>query len=273
MFPELQIPVSTAGMLAAIACVVAGGPWFADGLRALRLRRLLASLRERPLNANLNGLVQIRGRVALESPLFSPLSARPCAGFLLEAVGEGIPSGGAVRELRPFRLVSDEGSALVAAEAGDWQLPVTAERILKPGDALSAHLTALLHGNAEMQWLLGRGVTFRLVERALESGAAACVTGFARASSVVVALPVPLAATGTDGASFAWGSAPASTPDVTVGGEDALDLLVVSDRVPEPAKLWPSRWRTLGVVLGPSLALTGLLYLAHAADTMLAGRV
>jgi len=29
-----------------------------------------------------------------------------------------------------------------------------------------------------------------------------------------------------------------------------------------------SKWRTLGLLLGPALSLTGLLYLAHAADQL-----
>jgi hypothetical protein len=40
------LPITALGLLAATACVVAGGPMFAAGRRALRLRHVLGSLVE-----------------------------------------------------------------------------------------------------------------------------------------------------------------------------------------------------------------------------------
>ena len=79
-----SIPVTAVGILLAGGLVVAGAPLFAMGRRALVLRRVLGSLAERPLGRDLSGWVHVRGRVALLSPLFAPLSGRPCAGFKLE---------------------------------------------------------------------------------------------------------------------------------------------------------------------------------------------
>ena len=55
------LPVTALGLLAATACVVAGGPLFAAGRRALRLRRALGSLEERPLEPDASGWVLVRG--------------------------------------------------------------------------------------------------------------------------------------------------------------------------------------------------------------------
>jgi len=260
-------------MLVAIACVVAGGPWFADGLRALRLRRLLARLRERPLDADCAGLVQVRGQVALESPLFAPLSSRRCAGFVLDVHGVGIHVGGQVRELREFQLHSPDGSARVEALGGRWQLPVTAEREFGPGEPLTENLATLFERSAELRWLKGRGVKLRVVERALESGATASVIGFARAGMAVPVAGIDLARTGTDGNVVLQEIVSERVaPSLHIGPADTLDLLVVGDRLPEPRRLEPPRWRTLGAILGPALCLAGLLYLAHAAGQSMAGR-
>lgn len=44
--------------------------------------------------------------------------------------------------------------------------------------------------------------------------------------------------------------------------------MLISDAPPTEAQLAISRWRTLGLLLGPALSLSGLLYLAHAADQL-----
>src|SRR2546428_132498 len=76
----------------AAGAVVAGAPLFSEGLRAFRLRRYLRRVCEHALADAPPGFVHVRGTVALESPLFSPLSALPCAGYRLEvsAVGAAI---------------------------------------------------------------------------------------------------------------------------------------------------------------------------------------
>src|SRR5438477_9173993 len=80
---------SVMGVALAALTVAGGAPVFGDALRALRLRRHLAALSERPLVGSTTGFVHTRGRVALDTPLFSPLSNRPCAGFQLELLGPG----------------------------------------------------------------------------------------------------------------------------------------------------------------------------------------
>src|SRR5262245_17075680 len=124
----VSLPVTPGGMLVAAACVVAGAPLFARGLRAFRMRQRLDRLVEKPLTGDVSGLVRVRGRVALEGPLFAPISGTPCAGFQLEVRGEGSSVGGFVRDWRAFRLEAGEASALVPAEQAEWHAPVTAQR-------------------------------------------------------------------------------------------------------------------------------------------------
>lgn len=266
MAVTLEIPTSVAGLAAAAACVIAGGPLFADGLRTLRLRHLLARLRERPLAEDCTGLVQVRGRVALESPLFAPLSARACAGFLLEVRGAGTRAGGTIREQRAFRLVAPGGEARVLPEGARWEPPVTAERTIAPGDTVSGHLAALLASLAETRWLRARGTTLHVVERALEAGATATVIGVARhARPYEVAGAVELQRTGTDGGAVVAGGPTDAGVDLWIEPGEPLDLLVVSAGAPDRARLAPPRWREALALLGPAISLAGLLYLARAA--------
>lgn len=252
-------------MIAAIACVVAGGPWFADGLRALRLRRSLSGLREQALGPACRGLVQVRGTVAIESPLFSPLSARPCAGYVLEAGAPGAPLESLVRDLRAFRIAGPEGSAHVDAALGDWRLSVTSERVLQSGESPSTHVAALLEASPEMRWLRERGQPIRLVERALDAGAEACVVGHARRTGTVLTARTLALRTGTDDAVVESVEAEEAA-SLEIGGPEAGDLLVVSDTPAEASSFSPPAWRLAGTLLGPALALAGLLYLAHAVD-------
>ena len=56
--------------------------------------------------------------------------------------------------------------------------------------------------------------------------------------------------------------------DLWVDGGGLLDFVLVSDAPPSSDQIAVSKWRTLGLLLGPALSLTGLLYLAHAADQL-----
>jgi len=56
--------------------------------------------------------------------------------------------------------------------------------------------------------------------------------------------------------------------DLWVDGGGLLDFVLVSDAPPAGQDLVVSRWRTLGLLLGPALSLSGLIYLAHAADQL-----
>ena len=271
--PLHMLPATPAGMLAAVSCVIAGGPWFADGVRALRSRRALVALRARSVGPLREGLLVVRGRVSLESPLFAPLSARPCAGYVLEARFEDGPLAGAVHEQRDFRLETAEGSAHVDGARASWQLASHFEREFASPAELSENLSALLERSPELRWLKAAGRPIVLTERAVLSGAEVCVLGVAeRLRGGVAAESVELARTGTDDAAFVM-SVPAgeSAPAWRLGTDELLERCVVSDRAPEPGALAPPAWRALGAIGGPSLLLLGLMALAHAAAPLLEG--
>lgn len=275
MQPLFEIPVSAAGLLLAAASVIAGAPWFADGLRSLRVRQALASLRPESLARAARGLSQLRGRVELESPMFSPLSARPCAGYVLEVSGVGTRFGSSVSESRPFLLVEDGDRARVEAEAIIWQLAVTAEREVEAGAVIPERIRALLDRNPDLRWLLAQRGALKLVERALCSGVECHVLGELRHERIVTRAEEDwVARTGTDGDSVMESSA---THDGAVMhrvvSSEVLERIVVANGAVDPAPLTPAAWRTSGTLLGPALCLAGLLYLAHAADRMLVGRL
>jgi hypothetical protein len=269
------IPVSTAGMLAAVACVVAGGPLFADGLRALRLRRLLSGLVPGAARPGSHGFVRLAGHVALESPLFSPLSQRPCAGYQLEVRAADGSVAGRVGEFRGFKLVSDGCDAFVEAAGGEWTMPVTAERNVAAGEQVSANMAALLDRDVTLRWLRDRRAPMRIVERSVEAGTRVEVLGHARASAAAESAEVEelLAATGTDGAAFAAAlDRVQPRPNLRIAALDPLELRVVANGEVHPENFAPPRWRAFGAVLGPVLSLAGLVYLAHAAEATIGGR-
>jgi len=264
MNPTLLVPDSPAAMLAAVACVIAGGPWFADGVRALRRRRALRSLEGRAGLRLRDGAVVTHGVVGLESPLFAPLSARPCAGFVLEVRSPHFTMAGRVRESRAFRLATPDGVAVVDAPAAEWDLRATSERTFGSPSELSENLLGLLSRTAETRWLLARGGELVMTERALFAGAEAGVLGSAR-RTFVAAEAAELARTGTDDVSGPAEAAETVPTSWTIGASDALETFVVSDRDPSPASLAPPAWRTAGAALGPVLALAGMLELAQVA--------
>ncbi len=275
MVPLFEIPVSAAGLLLAAASVVAGAPWFADGLRSLRARRALAAVRPESIASAASGLCELRGRVELESPLFSPLSARPCAGYLLEVRGVGTRIGGSVSEVRPFRLTDGRERVQVDAESVMWRLAVTAEREVAPGAAIPERIRTLMDRNGELRWLRAQGGALRLVERALCAGVECSVLGELRQERVVTYSETAwVAGTGTDGEAV---DAAIPTNDETLDRRmvpsDLLERVVVADGALDAAQLAPPAWRVSGAVLGPALALAGLVYLAHAADRVFAGRL
>ncbi len=293
MDAALQFLPTPAGLSLAALGIVLGAPLFSGGLRAMRLRRHLARLRLDPLGASTDGFTHARGRVALESPLFAPLSAVACAGFRLEIAAEGRPVRRAIEERRSFRLVDGGVTARVPA-AGRWECGVTATRRLAPGDPLSENLAALLARVPEVAWLRRMGVALTLTERALPAESECHVVGVARsAAALAYAESVQLERTGTDdvvavspaaearagfpvpvpvvaAANVAAGSAPA----VGFSGGDHLEFLLVSDREPEPEWLRVPAWKTAGLVLGPALSLAGIFYLAAVGDALrAAGRL
>jgi len=290
---DFSLEPTVAGAALAAVAVAGGGPLFSGGLRAVRLRHTMSRLKERPLAESPTGFIHTSGRVALDSPLFSPLTHQPCAGFRLEVSGAGTRAGGTVEERRSFRIVSGGVRARIIAEGGRWELSPTSRREVRPGEAVSEHLDALLQRCAEAGWLCGQGRSVTLVEHALLAGAECHVIGQARASRPYE-LPVEaeLVHTGTDGA-VRIGATPIPRAkshrtrrrpfgrerrrpgrpfpdevDLWVDGAGALEYVRVSDRPPTRSDLAVSPWPGLGLVLGPALSLSGLLYLARAADVL-----
>jgi hypothetical protein len=267
------LPVTAIGLLAATACVVAGGPLFAAGRRALRLRRALGSLEERPLEPDASGWVLVRGRVAPEGLMSAPISGKRCAGYELAVSGEHSRVGGVVAERRTFQLECGTVAAFVSPVRARWQAPVTGERTLAVSDTLPQQLTELLESNAEIRWLRDRRVPLRVVERALESGSEVTVLAVAHTEQVeAVAETVELAATGTDdGVATTLTSGDPATPELWLAGDHGTGPQVFSGR-PDLRALKPSLWSVALVGAGPALVLSGLLYLAWAATPLVAGR-
>ena len=148
------------------------------------------------------------------------------------------------------------------------------------GETIPTRLTDLLASSAEVRWLRDRGVTLRLVERALEVGAQVYVTGVAHGMATLAMVEsVELAATGTDGATWeveasgleaAGGNA---NPGLWIEADEPLERVLVSSEPPPRDALEPPAWRLALLVLGPLLTLAGLLYLARAAAPLVAGRL
>jgi hypothetical protein len=305
---EFLLQPTLAGAALAALAVAGGAPIFSDGLRALRLRRQLGTLSEHALDQDPAGFVHTRGRVVLDSPLFSPLSGKPCAGFRLE-VRSPAARAIVVEERRPFRITVGDTSARVMAAAGRWVVSETGRREVAPGDGLSENLSALLNRSPEAQLLKERRVPILLIEHALLAGAETHVVGSIRRARPYELTPeMELMRTGTDDvvqmvagrtagplelvrdageadAGAAAESRPRTTGpfgierrrrgrpfpgevDLWMDGGGLLDFVLVTDQPPSADQLAVSRWRTLGLLLGPALSLTGLLYLAHAADRL-----
>ncbi len=266
-------PTGAGTALAAVA-LAAGAPLFSDGLRALRLRRAFRGLHPVALTHRRNGMTHVTGRVALESPLFSPLSGRPCAGFRLEVSTAAQPQPRRVDEWRDFRIEEGGASARVMGRRARWDLAVTAERDAVAGAPLTEHVRALLERVPEARWLRDSGAPLRLVEHALFAGASCHVVGFARHSPMLRLESVELLErTGTDdgaiggaGGSVIAAEVSSGEPDLWLGPGDQLDFLLVSDASPRPGRLRVPALRLGGLGIGPALSLGGMLYLAHVAD-------
>jgi hypothetical protein len=277
---------TAAGLSFAAAAVAAGAPIFSDGLRALRLRRAMPRLREVALARTASGMAHARGTVVLESPLFSPLSRVPCAGFQLEVRGAGTPMARAIDVFRPFRISSGGVTARVHGSKVRWMLSETATREVAPDQPLTQNLEALLERVPEARWLRRSRVTLRLTERALLEGVECHVVGHVRdAQETVAAERLDLERTGTDdslpavagdepragaGSRVRTRAVHSAAPayDLRIDPGDSLGYLVVSDRPPEPRHLVVPAFRIAGVALGPLLSLSGLLYLALAVDLL-----
>lgn len=268
------------GVAMAATAVAGGAPLFSEGLRVLRLRRSLSRLPDRPLRDLPEGFVHVSGRVALESPLFAPLSGKPCAGFLLEVGTAEHGRVTVIAERRPFRLVSEGVVARVAGDHGHWQLAPGTARLVTADEALSERMAHLIARSPEAQWLRKSGSSLALVERVLAAGTECHVVGSAHvarpaeAATEIVALrtgtddaPVPGVARTVDLLGGARAGL-ATEPDLWIDEGGSLEYLHVSDAAPGRLADAQPRWKLVGLGLGPILSLTGLLYLANAADRL-----
>jgi len=265
---DLSLSPTVGGSALAALAIAAGAPWFGDGLRALRLRREFAKLHETPMAEAPPGLAQVRGEVLLESPLFAPISGRPCAGFRLEVRLAGAREAAAIDVRRPFRLRQGDDMARVFAERGNWRLDVTGERTIAADEALGTQLESLLQSTAETRWARGLGRELRLVERALLAGASCHVIGQVReAHPFEQPAEIELARTGTDDrVALETSSRSSYEPVYWIDEGGHLEFTWVSSHAPERSELRIASLRLLGLALGPILGLGGLLYLASAAD-------
>lgn len=274
----VTIEPTLAGAVCAAGAVAAGAPLFGAGLRALRLGRALARLEERRLADHPSGFAAVRGRVALEGPLFGPLSGAPCAGFELVVLHASRGVVAVVDERRPFRLSADGVAARVEPGRRRWRVAETARRTLESADVPTQHLEALLARAPEALRLRRHGDSLTLIEHALRQGAECHVVGQVRHGRPMdVALPESdvMLRTGTDDADVTVAAsasatvpAPAGLPDLWIDDGGALDFLEVSDTPPGRPRLAWAGVQGLGLAAGPLLSLGGLLYLAHAADRL-----
>lgn len=262
----LGLAPSGAGLVLAAGAVIGGARLFSAGLQASRLRRQLG--RVRPVvagDAPDGDFAHVTGAVALESPMFGPISGSPCAGYDLEVRGIGAPVRCVVSERRPFRIDGPNGSAEVPDALGFWDVGVSAKREIGADEGISAGLAALLARAPETLWWRRAGGRLYVTERALLATATCHVVGRVH---VAHAIPIEAGAqalrTGTDDA-VAW-SVPTEQAQLVIGAGDHLGWMLVSDREPRPERMRVSLIRTAGTVIGPLLALWGILYFAGAAD-------
>jgi hypothetical protein len=268
---QLSLEPTLAGSVFAALAVAGGAPWFSEGLRALRLRRQFARLAEAPLHEASAGLVHVRGRVGLDSPMFSPLSGHPCAGYRLEIQAVGAARSAIVDERRSFRLVADAFAARVRAQSAcaAWDVAVTAQRDIGPNEVLGTHLNALIDRSPEARWARDAGQALRVTERALLAGTELHVIGHAHAARAFeLPAELELARTGTDDQAALSGAGLPGALDLWIDDGGHLEFLVVSSEAPSARRLKVSPLRVVGVVAGPIVSLAGLLYLAHAIDRL-----
>lgn len=267
---EIVLEPTAAGLAVAAAAVAAGAPMFAEGLRSVRLARGFKRLRQSPLAESESGLVHVSGQVVLESPLFSPLSGTPCAGYRLELRAADGARLAPIETFRPFRLRDDGVVARIHPEAGRFDLAETAKREIGPGDTVSENLAALIASVPEAQWMRANGAALAVSEHALEAGATCHVVGVLRQTRAPALLAEEvLARTGTDDVPVAAvHTIPEShdEPDAWIGAGEHLGFLLVSDQAPDPRHFRVGPLRAIGAFAGPVLSLGGLLYLANAAE-------
>jgi hypothetical protein len=170
-----------------------------------------------------------------------------------------------VSERRPFRIVDRGRAALVAGTPVHWNVSETAVRDLAADDGIREGVSVLLARAPEALWWRRAGGRLRLVERALRADADCHVVGMARVTHVAEAA-VEWARTGTDDAFPIAEVGP--RPVVTLGSGDHLEWLLVGDAPPRPDQLDVPLARAAGIVLGPLLSLSGMLYLARAAEQL-----
>jgi hypothetical protein len=263
---DLQVNPTIAGAFVSAALALGGAPLFREGLHALRVTRKTKSLVERPLADLPAGFTGVVGTVALDSPLFSPITHQPCAGFRLTIAAEGQGKIATSEEHSAFRVVTGRTIAHVAGPAAFWRLTAGVQRDLKPDDTPSENLRRLLERSPEVCRLRRAGATLLLTEHLLAAGAQCHVVGHIRRSSRHKVAETELQRTGTDDAVAAPSEAPEphllGHPNLWIDGGSSVECLIVSDRPIAGVRLRHTRWQMAGLVAGPLLTLTGLIMLA-----------
>jgi hypothetical protein len=164
-------------------------------------------------------------------------------------------------------LMADDVVAQVLTEGGDWDVQPTAERTFAAGEEPSQNLCALLDRSPEASWIRRSPNPYTVVERSLLASHECFVIGRAwQARPVELLEEIELGRTGTDDMPVAVWPPTHGEPDLWIAADGHLAFLRISDRLPVPSSLAPP---PLGLVLaaaGPLLSLTGLLYLARAAE-------
>jgi len=267
----LELMPTPAGLVMAGVAIAVGAPWFSDGLRAVRLMRGLKGIRKRNLVDAGTGLQHVHGQVALESPLFSPLSGVPCAGYALDVADANGEHPSRIETLRPFRLVSRDATARVDADGARLLLKEGQHRVVAAHEALGSSLQALLDRVSDAEARRRRGESITLVERVLPAGAHAHVVGMVRHSmSPSAVAEIELRRTGTDDVVETTSTfiAAAREPDLWINAGEHLQMLMVLDREPAASELRVAPARVSGILFGPLLTLAGMLFLAHLADQL-----
>jgi hypothetical protein len=188
--------------IGATVALVAGVLWMLQGLRDLRLRRVIRDTPTARIRSMPMGLVEVHGTAEPRSTVTAPFSGRECACWQVEVASKGekntwntIHRGGSKH---PFYLRDDTGVVLVDPRGAELRLVDQLEE-----ECLAVSMpdfySAYLREHCKVAGFLGLG-TYRFRERLLEAGQRVFVLGTAvpRAQSVAVSWGDESEANGTD---------------------------------------------------------------------------
>jgi E3 ubiquitin ligase len=181
------------------AAAIAGGLWcFVQGLRAMRIVRLIENTPTARIRSMAMGLVEVRGRPQVRSALTAPFSGHPCAYWEVDISTRGKNNSYTVIHRNssgnPFFLIDETGSALVYPQGAQCRIRYGTEEEcfgLQPPSPYAEYL----HQHNSFLTATARLSTLRFRERTIEDGMELFVMGTAepRANAISVS-----EATGTD---------------------------------------------------------------------------